>query len=243
VKRDWHFWAKLSILGLILADTVVQAVLQTQQLADVWYEDFRFWSTIINLVSLVVISYVQYVEHWRSRVSNGVVLTYWLFLICVYGVKLRSLVSQELHKQYLPYFVTFAIGLGLSVVEFVLEWLVPKRVSAYDALGDEDECPIEYASIFSILTFSWMTPMMKYGYKEFLTQDDLWNLRSRDTTRSTSAIFDEVWEEQLEKTGPVRRSSLLSRVPPSLWQCSRCPSDKLLVSISTFSVPSRLGCA
>ena len=44
--------------------------------------------------------------------------------------------------------------------------------------------------------------MMKYGYREFLTQDDLWNLRKRDTTRATSALFDEVWEQQLEKKKP-----------------------------------------
>ncbi len=202
VKKNWHFWTKLAVLGLIIVATLLQAALQIEQLAGVWERDFRFWSTVINIISLGVIFYVQYVEHWRSRNANGVVLTYWLFLIVVYGVKLRSLVSQELHKQSLPYFVTFAVSLGLSMVEFVLEWLVPKRLSAYDALGDEDECPIEYADIFSILTFSWMTPMMRYGYKEYLTQDDLWNLRKRDTTRATSAIFEEAWALQLEKKKP-----------------------------------------
>ncbi|KAK5166126.1 ATP-binding cassette glutathione S-conjugate transporter ycf1 [Saxophila tyrrhenica] len=202
VKKDWHFWTKLVVLGLLVVATLLQAALQIEQLAGIWLKDFRFWSTIINLVSLGVIFYIQYIEHWRSRNSNGVVLTYWLSLVIVYGVKLRSLVSQELHKQFLPYFVTFAVSLGLSLIEFALEWLVPKRLSAYDALGDEDECPIEYADVFSILTFSWMTPMMRYGYKEYLTQDDLWNLRKRDTTRATSAVFEEAWEQQLEKKKP-----------------------------------------
>lgn len=202
VKKDWHFYAKLSLLSLIIVDTIIQAILQIHQLAGIWFGDFRFWTTIINITSLLVIFYVQYVEHWRSRTPNGVVLFYWLLTIVVYGVKLRSLVSQEMEKSYLPYFVTFAVSLGMSVVEFVLEWLVPKRVSAYEALGDDDECPYEYANVFSVLTFSWMTPMMKYGYKEYLTQDDLWNLRKRDTTRETSITFDEAWAKQLEKKKP-----------------------------------------
>ena len=202
IKKDWHFYAKLSVLGAICIATVVQAALQIEQFRDIWFGDFRFWTTIINIASLLVIFYVQYAEHWRSRNANGIVLIYWLFLIIAYGVKLRSLVSQQMHKSYLPYFAAFTVGFGLSVVEFVLEWLVPKRVSAYDALGDDDECPIEYADIFSILTFSWMTPLMKYGYKQYLTQDDLWNLRKRDTTRATSIVFDEVWEQQLEKKKP-----------------------------------------
>jgi len=91
-------------------------------------------------------------------------------------------------------------------LEFLLEWLVPKKKNTYDALGEENECPVEYATIFSILTFSWMTPMMRYGYKEYLTEDDLWNLSKRDTTRSTGATFDDAWNHGLEH-----------RKHPSLW--------------------------
>jgi hypothetical protein len=47
---------------------------------------------------------------------------------------------------------------------------LPKKRCAHDALGDDDECPSEYATIFSILTFSWMSPMMKYGYKQYITE-------------------------------------------------------------------------
>ena len=202
VKKDWHFWTKLAVLGLIFADVVVQAVLQVAIFPGVWHGDFRFWATIANLAAIAVISYVQYAEHSRARTANGVVLFYWLLIIVVYSIKLRSLISQELHEDHPAYFATFTVGLGLSVVEFVLEWLVPKRLSAYDALGDEDECPIEYANVFSILTFSWMTPMMKYGHKEFLMQDDLWNLRKRDSTRTTAEEFDAAWEEQMEKKKP-----------------------------------------
>lgn len=172
----------------------------------IWAGDFRFWATILNLVSIGVIFYIQYIEHWRSRAPNGVVLLYWLFLLVAYGVKLRSLVSQHLHRTNLPYFVAFAVSVGLAALELALEWLVPKRVSDYDALGDEDECPIEYANLFSVLTFNWMTPMMRYGYKNYLTQDDLWNLRKRDMTSATSDVFEEAWQYELEH-----------RKHPSLW--------------------------
>lgn len=83
---------------------------------------------------------------------------------------------------------------------------MPKKKSAYEAIGDEDECPIEYATVFSILTFSWMTPLMREGYKKFLTEDDLWNLAERDTTQATSSVFQEAWDHELEH-----------RKHPSLW--------------------------
>lgn len=122
------------------------------------------------------------------------------------SVKLRSLISQQMYNGHIPYFIAYCVGYGLSWVEFGLEWLVPKSKSAYNAVGDEDECPIEYATVFSILTFSWMTPMMQYGYKKFLTEDDLWNLAKRDTTKSTGDAFQNAWEHELTH-----------RKSPSLW--------------------------
>ncbi|TKA74270.1 hypothetical protein B0A55_06197 [Friedmanniomyces simplex] len=203
VAKNWHFYAKLAVIGVLMATTVVQAGLQIERFPGwIWAGDFRFWTTMLNVLSLGAIFYVQYIEHWRSRTPSAVALLYWLFLLIVYGIKLRSLVSQRLHQHHVAYFAVFTANVGLALLELVLEWLVPKKLSAYDALGDEDECPVEYANIFSRLTFGWMTPMMRYGYKEFLTQDDLWNLRKGDSTHSTSGVFEENWNEELEKKKP-----------------------------------------
>ncbi|KAK2768155.1 hypothetical protein FQN54_000007 [Arachnomyces sp. PD_36] len=202
VQKNWHFYAKLIILSALIITTALQASLQIESYPNIWYGDFRFWTSILTLVSLGVIFAVQYYEHWRSRQPNGVVLFYWLFFLVTYAVKLRSLVSQKAYQDRLAYFVTFNVSLGLAILEFVLEYLVPKKQSAYDALGDEDECPFEYADIFSVLTFSWMTPMMKFGYKNFLTQDDLWNLRRGDTTQVTGSQIEGVWNKELKKKKP-----------------------------------------
>ncbi|PPJ52512.1 hypothetical protein CBER1_10357 [Cercospora berteroae] len=206
VAKNWHFHAKLGVIAALVGTTIAQAAFQIDRFDGVWFKDLRSWTTIANLLSLGVVGVVQYLEHWRLRHAHGVVLIYWLFFLLVSAVKLRSLVSQELFKTHVGYFAVFAASVGLALAEFVLEWLVPKKVSAYDALGDEDECPLEYADFFSKLTFSWMTPMMKYGYKEYLTQDDLWNLRKDDTTRATANTFEEEWTYQLE-----------NKKKPSLW--------------------------
>ena len=202
VSRNWHFYAKISVIVALMVTTALQACLQIKALPGIWFGDFRFWTSVITLGSLTVIGGVQYIEHWRSRQPNGVVLFYWLFLLIAFGVKLRSLISQQAFRTRLPYFITFCVSLSLAILEFALEYLVPKKQSAYDALGDEDECPIEYADVFSILTFSWMTPLMKYGYREYLTQDDLWNLRKRDTTKVTGLMLEETWTDELGKERP-----------------------------------------
>ncbi|KAJ4350561.1 ATP-binding cassette glutathione S-conjugate transporter ycf1 [Ascochyta clinopodiicola] len=206
VKRNWHFYAKLITLGALIATTAVQAALQIEYFTGIWAGDFRFWTTAATTVSLFVISYIQYIEHWRSRNANGVVLFYWLLFLVASAVKLRSLVAQKLYKEHPAYFAVFTASVALAAIEFALEWLVQKRLSDYDALGDDDECPYEYADIFSVLTFGWMTPMMKRGYKHFLTQDDLWNLRKRDSTKHTAETFEENWTYEME-----------NKKAPSLW--------------------------
>ena len=202
VSKNWHFYTKLSVIVALLAATALQACLQIVAFPGIWFGDFRFWTSVLTFASLTIIGSVQYLEHWRSRQPNGVVLFYWLFLLIAFGVKLRSLISQQAFRVRLPYFFTFCVSFGLAASEFALEYLVPKKQSAYDSLGDEDECPIEYADVFSILTFSWMTPMMKYGYREFLTQGDLWNLRKRDTTEVTGKTLEKAWRDELEKKRP-----------------------------------------
>ncbi len=43
---------------------------------------------------------------------------------------------------------------------------------------------------------------MKHGYKQYLTQEDLWNLRKRDTTKVTGAVLAEVWADELKTKRP-----------------------------------------
>jgi ABC-type multidrug transport system fused ATPase/permease subunit len=117
------------------------------------------------------------------------------------------LISQQLYVTDLPYFVTYCVGFGLSVVEFFFEWLWPKKNSTYEALVDEEECPVEYATVFSLLTFSWMTPLMKFGYSTYLTEDDLWGLSKEDKTKTTGEAFEIRWQRELEH-----------RKNPSLWR-------------------------
>src|SRR5579859_4475944 len=59
------------------------------------------------------------------------------------------------------------------------------------------------------LTFSWMTPLMKYGHKVFLTEGDLWGLRSIDRSSNASTTFTYEWDRQLQKKNPSVTWALL----------------------------------
>ncbi|KAH8702386.1 putative ABC metal ion transporter [Talaromyces proteolyticus] len=229
VPKNWHFHAKLDVLGVLIVTTALQAYLELESNVRLWVSDFQFWTSLLTLASLAVVFAVQYHEHWRSRQPNGVVLFYWVFFMGTYAVKLRSLVAREVFHSNLPYFVVFNISLGLAILEFILEYFIPKKKSVYDALGAEDECPYEYADIFSVLTFGWMTPMMKAGYKNYLTQDDMWNLRNRDTTKSTGGALEDAWNIELDKKKPSLWIALFRAfgAPYVMGAIIKCGSDVL----------------
>lgn len=131
-------------------------------------------------------------------------------MLVSFSVKLRSLISQQLYVTNLPYFVTYCAGFGLSVFAFLVEWLWPRNTKqdGYEAIDEDEECPMEYANVFSLMTFDWLTPLMKKGYKAFLTQEDLWALNKEDETATTSEAFENQWKAQVKKR-PQN---------PSLWK-------------------------
>lgn len=186
----------------------MQLAIQIISYPGIWFGDFRVWTTAATIASLAVIFSIQWLEYTRLRNPNGVALFYWLFLLIALAAKLRSLISQQLYHSDLWYFTTYAVGCGLSVAAFLAEWIWPKTDSRYEALEEfEEECPLETATVFSRLTFSWMTPLMRYGYKQYLTEDDLWALAHTDNTKTTGDAFDNAWQHELNHR----------KEKPSLW--------------------------
>jgi hypothetical protein len=70
---------------------------------------------------------------------------------------------------------------SLGVISFVLECLGPERADA-----SKHQNPVTAANIFSIWTFGWMTPLMKKGATEYITENDLPDLLPEDAATKLS---------------------------------------------------------
>lgn len=153
---------------------------------------------MISGLALIVALVLHYVEHFRALIPSGVLLVYWLLSIIVNGLKVRSLTVSETFKTSQADFIVHFFLLANAVLIFALEWLIPKAKSSYESLTtDSDRSPIETADIFSIITFSWMSPMMKLGYSTYLTEDDLPKLPRKTNTAHASQRFNKFWHKQL----------------------------------------------
>jgi hypothetical protein len=79
----------------------------------------------------------------------------------------------------------------------------PKWASQADPEGS--------ANIFSRLVFSWISPLMSYGYRHEIEEVDLWPLQRKFNTIDVAATFRKTWEAE-KKSAPRtnRKPSLIS---------------------------------
>lgn len=164
------------------------------------FNDIRFWTTALQVASLGIVFAIHELEHERSRVPSGTVLVYWLFYLGTTAIKIRSLYTQNFTKHE-SLFAMVATNFVLAFFVFVLELAVPKKQSVYRRLGDEKECPGEYANIFSTMTFGWMTTLMRQGYKNYLTSEDLWDLPPRALSKLVGTRIWTAWRREKKGTG------------------------------------------
>lgn len=75
-------------------------------------------------------------EYFRNRIASGVLLFYWLFVLIVDGVKLRTLLLLNQQTSDSVQFSLFTVTYILSLLIFILE-NIPRPKSQYILL-DED---------------------------------------------------------------------------------------------------------
>ncbi|BFZ59390.1 ATP-binding cassette glutathione S-conjugate transporter ycf1 [Saitoella coloradoensis] len=199
VKKGWHYSAKVILAHAIVVVQVVLSVLYALRIEAFW-DDVRFWSAMLGALATTAALAIHVLEHARARVASAVLLFFWLGRIVVDALKLRHLVIMDVQRSWMPYFITYVIGFGLEVFLFGLESFIPKDNLDYHLVDeDEDPSPLVYANIFSKITFSWMTPMMKKGYNTFLTENDLWTTRKEDSTEYLAGRLEYYWDKELLK--------------------------------------------
>ncbi|KAF9162294.1 hypothetical protein DFQ26_003685 [Actinomortierella ambigua] len=159
----------------------------------------------IQIVSIFYAYLLTIAENRKNRRSSDVLMVYWLLLLAVDGVRLRTELlgcSSSLHRVEWSTALFLEARMVATFVIFLLELL--KKKPAIE-LGDADEvnkCPEDDANIFSIISFSWVSPLMRKGYSNPLTMNDLWQLRKVDQSHEASGHFERTWNKELTKKHP-----------------------------------------
>ncbi|XP_057833257.2 ABC transporter C family member 2 [Cryptomeria japonica] len=81
----------------------------------------------------------------------------------------------------------------------------------------EHVCPERHVNFFSRIFFSWMTPLMREGYKRPVSDKDIWQLDTWDQTETLYNNFQRCWEEECKKPKPWLLRALNSSLGARFW--------------------------
>jgi ATP-binding cassette, subfamily C (CFTR/MRP), member 1 len=84
---------------------------------------------------------------------------------------------------------------------------------------DAPVIPLHNASIFSILTYSWLSPLISLGYRRPLEVGDLWKMDPSRESGHLSRLLDIAWSQEQDRMTHIRRDLIEGRSkPPFLYR-------------------------
>ncbi|MBW0487072.1 hypothetical protein O181_026787 [Austropuccinia psidii MF-1] len=206
-----------------------------------WLDQVQATFNLLIILSFFYSIPIIHYSHLRSKRSSTSLLFFYLSFLFISAIQLKSLLDNSSNDPHLPSQLPFLIiRSSLLLIIFVLECLGPLSLPSSSSnsksysqipqdqqhqLDDEsfhlDESPFVYANIFSRLTFTWMSPLMKSGKNHSLTEQDIWPLPRADQSDALTNQLQQQWQRELIK------NQLNPSYNPSL----------ILAVIKTFGLP------
>jgi len=141
-------------------------------------------SYILEPLALLPAIFLTHTNHKQTRTSSSTLLLFWPAYVVALLIWGRTLVATH-SENVSDVIALLALRSAVTVFglfSFALELLAPKFEP--DLCGEIDETHVENplisANIFSRWSFGYMTPLLKKGAKEYITDKDLPSLLKRD---------------------------------------------------------------
>ncbi|KAG0695817.1 P-loop containing nucleoside triphosphate hydrolase protein, partial [Suillus ampliporus] len=184
-KSRWRLCAKLTLLGLAIVTScfnlfVVSSLKQTASVV---------WPYVLEPLALLASWILTRLNHRRTLSSSTILLLFWPCYTTGLAIWSRSFAPDPVSKGLFVVLSKWAVEL-FALPAYALECISPD-----DSVKDNTESPMITANVYSIWSFAWLTPLMKKGSKEFITEDDLPALLPRDESENLSKDLQSALEK------------------------------------------------
>ncbi|KAI5959813.1 YCF1 [Candida pseudojiufengensis] len=187
-RINWTFYIKLLLV-------FIQLIFQILIVITFPYKNGGIIQTsnYLNIMSTVIAFGIHYLEQFKSNISNGVLLFYWLFQIIL---NLGRILNLQLRNKLNTVFSNIVILITVnSFLILIMEVYFPmKPLNYFQRL--KTISPYDRANVFSRITFDWIGGLMKKGYSTFLTEKDLPPLPKDLKAKNTTNEFNHYWNRQ-----------------------------------------------
>ncbi|XP_047942047.1 ABC transporter C family member 2-like [Salvia hispanica] len=183
------------------------------------------WCTMLLMIGLETKVYIRE-SRWSVRfgviyalVGDAVMLNLVLSVKEYYDWSVLALYASEVAVQ-----VLFGVLLAVYIPDLdPYPGYTPMQTesednTAYEELpGGEQICPERRANLISQITYSWMSQIMKLGYRRPLTEKDVWQLDSWDKTETLNDSFQKSWAKEIRKPKPWLLRALNRSLGGRFW--------------------------
>lgn len=183
-RIEWLYWLKMALVAAQMVFVV--ALVRSPVVVTGWNVLAAAWA--LNVAAVAVAWALHYVEQHMLTIPNGVLLFFWLFELLLGALKIANLHIRRRPRADALVVLQFANAVLVLVLEL---WCPqqPRRAAA-------NESPYDRAHVFSRITFNWMAPLMKRGYRHFLTERDLPALPHELRLKEIGLVFNRHWRNQ-----------------------------------------------
>ncbi|TIB16346.1 hypothetical protein E3P89_00354 [Wallemia ichthyophaga] len=147
-------------------------------------------------ISITLALFLSIIHHNRFNKPSSLLLLFYPTIILSNLIKLRTVIISD-YTSINPHLLIPTI----LILAFI--WLVESSGPGYPPSND----PLKDASIYSLCSFSWLTPLLKLGRQRFINEEDLWDLPEKDHSEHVGRKLQNKWHYQTTK----------SSNKPSLW--------------------------
>lgn len=201
-RTNWILVCRISLVLLQIIFFIYSVLVAPSKDRDLAYVS----QSVLTLLSLFDVLALHYIEYYRSNVANGVVLFFWLFEVFGQTAKTTNFVIRYIYEEKWTwghgYFILTLFQTINSLLILLLEAIPKKSLLPYQVVQQHSSKrkanPYDNANVFSKITFSWMTDLMKTGYNKYLVETDLYKLPASFGSGELSDEFDKNWENQVK---------------------------------------------
>ncbi|KAM7524856.1 hypothetical protein LguiA_014758 [Lonicera macranthoides] len=181
-----------------------------------------------SMLVMIVVETKVYIREFRWFVRFGVI-----YVLVGNSVMLNlTLTVKEYYNSSVLYLyiseVVIQVLFGILLLGYIpsldpYPGYIPVRTESadnteYEELpGGESICPERHVNILSKITFAWINPLMRLGYKRPITEKDVWKLDTWDQTETLNSTFQRCWAEECRKPKPWLLRALNRSLGGRFW--------------------------
>ncbi|XP_026210427.1 canalicular multispecific organic anion transporter 1 [Anabas testudineus] len=137
------------------------------------------------------------VRRREGVVDSATLFVFWLLLVLCDIFPFQTLLREALalgEVRDVPRFCLFYISFALELIALILSAVADVPLEAKEVAKKNPEAG---AAFLSRITFNWFNSMAVKGYKQPLTQEDMWELNESDSTAHINQRFQHFMESEL----------------------------------------------